>query len=463
MNLYRRIIRPLLCRGGVRVAIWCEKLGSRTFVMLFASVVVGVLTGFGAWCLKFLIQSVSAYTVVYAVPGHYSWVFAIAPAGALILVGAMQRHLCHRSINRGTEKIKGLLKKHDYVLPHQLAYQPVFACALTVGLGGSAGSEGPIAYSGGAIGSGVARMCRLPASMTRAMMVCGAAAGIAAIFKAPLGGFFFALEVIGVSLSAITLIALATCCMTASATACAFSGSLYDLSVAGAMPAFDWCHLPVILLLGGALGLYSLWYRACASATRRCLDRISLPWLRNTVAGVLLGVFVIFLPLLYGEGYGVVGQILSGTTSGLTRYTLFGGMAAPWILPVFLAAILLVKGVAVTLTNCGGGVAGSYAPTLFAGCMAGLLASYATDAMGLGIPHSQIAYLAMAGAMAAIIRAPFMATFITMEITGSYGSLFPLAVVAFTAWGVAKMLRPVGDVDVRTVSDTRLPKKISAG
>jgi CIC family chloride channel protein len=226
--------------------------------MLFASVVVGVLTGFGAWCLKFLIQSVSAYTVVYAVPGHYSWVFAIAPAGALILVGAMQRHLFHRSINRGTEKIKGLLKKHDYVLPHQLAYQPVFACALTVGLGGSAGSEGPIAYSGGAIGSGVARMCRLPASMTRAMMVCGAAAGIAAIFKAPLGGFFFALEVIGVSLSAITLIALATCCMTASATACAFSGSLYDLSVAGAMPAFDWCHLPVILLLGGALGLYSL-------------------------------------------------------------------------------------------------------------------------------------------------------------------------------------------------------------
>lgn len=190
---------------------WCEshlRLHSRIMIVC---VVVGLLAGSGAWLLKFLIRTISEAATSSLSESKVNVILIALPVVGILLAGWMQRRLFRRQVNRGTERLRRSLKEKDYTLPSALIYEPVAGCAVTVGMGGSAGAEGPIAYAGAAIGSNTARFLGLDHKFIRLMVGIGAAAGIAGIFKSPLGGMFFTLEVLTMSLGTYEVLAMAVC------------------------------------------------------------------------------------------------------------------------------------------------------------------------------------------------------------------------------------------------------------
>lgn len=437
MQIYAKYLKPRLRRGSYVCAEWCGRHLSVRHRILLVCVFTGLAAGVGAWILKTLIRYISTALTEGLREGDFNWVLLVAPAVGLLLSGWMQRRLFHRDVSRGTEKLKEALDAKDYDLPHQLVYEPVAGCAVTIGMGGSAGAEGPIAYAGAAIGSNAAKFFRLPAGFTRMMLGFGAAAGIAAIFKAPLAGVFFTLEVLGMTLSSVPILGLVACCLIGAFTAYLLSGMTPEVVWHGAITQFDYSQTGWLLLIGIVMGLYCRWYRRSGLAIRSGWLRISTPWKRELLAGLFLGVITLCMPTLFGEGYGSLQKVLAGHLDSIADYSLPSGTHGALLIPLMLGGILLVKGAAVYTTNNAGGVSGSFAPTLFAGCMAGALMALGADAIGCGIPHSQIAYICMGGAMAGIVRAPLMATFITVEVTMTYSLLLPVAAVSFISYIVA--------------------------
>ncbi len=442
MQIYMKYMKPRLGKVSLACAEWCHRHLRVRCRILAVCVLTGLLAGAGAWILKCLIRWVSVALTSGLTEGGINWVLFVAPALALPLAGRIQRSLFHRDVSRGTEKLKRDLKAKDYDLPHQLAYQPVLGCAVTVGMGGSAGAEGPIAYAGAAIGSNAAKFFRLPPGFTRLMLGFGAAAGIAAIFKAPLAGMFFTLEVLGMTLTTAPVLGLATCCLIAAFTSYLLSGMTPDVVWQGAITTFDYSQFWWLPVIGLIMGLYCRWYRASGMFARARWLRVSTPWKRELAAGVFLGTLIVCMPTLFGEGYGALQKVLAGDLARLTDFSPLWADAGTWAVPVMLCGILLFKGAAVYTTNNAGGVSGSFAPTLFIGCMAGALMALGADAAGCSLPHSQIAYVCMAAAMAGIVRAPLMATFITVEVTMTYSLLLPVCTVAFISYAVAALHIP---------------------
>lgn len=437
MRFYQKKLRPWLRKASSECSERCIDHLSERCRLVIVSVVTGLVAGVGAWTLKALIRLVSVSLTSGLGDMWGRWVLAVSPVGALLISGWMQRRLFHRDLSRGTDKLKESLSVGDCDLSSRLMYQPVLACAVTVGMGGSAGAEGPIAYAGAAVGSCVSRIMRLPPRVTRMMVGIGAAAGIAAIFKAPLGGMFFTIEVLGMSMATMPLLCLVACCLLSSFTAYMLSGMTPDVVWAGAETAFGGSLLCWAVPAGLLMGLYSRWYRSSGLSARSLWQRVSSLRVRELCGGLLLGVLIYCMPSLFGEGYGALESVLAGDTQALVRFSPLSGSEGTWVVPLMLAGILMVKGIAVYTTNNAGGVSGSFAPTLFAGCMAGALMSCGADAVGCTLPHAQVAYICMAGAMAGIVRAPLMATFITVEVTMTYDMLFPVAVVAFVSYAVA--------------------------
>lgn len=438
MSFYAARMRPRLLTLSARASAWTQAHMSRYMRILMVCVLTGVLAGVGAWVMKSLIGLIGSLITGRMRLSGWNWVLFAGPVLGMALTGVLTRRVWKRNVARGTEKLRHYLADEDYDLPHQIGYEPVVGCAVTIGCGCSAGAEGPIAYAGAAIGSNVARFFGLGRETVRVMIACGAGAGIAAIFKAPLGGFFFTLEVLGVALSTLTVIMLVVCCLIAAFTVFTITGFRPEVEWVRQVTEYSYAQIPLWLLIGLLVGIYCIWYNETGMEARRRSIAIRTPWVRNVATGALMGAMILFLPTLYGEGYGSITQFLAGRFDAIAEYSPFQGCMGAWTVPVMLGLILLVKGIVVQLTNSGGGVAGSFAPTLFAGCMAGMLIWYGMEAVGIHMPAEQVAYISMAGAMSGMIGAPLMGTFITVEITQTYALLLPCAVVAFVSYMVVQ-------------------------
>ena len=439
MIFYRTYLRPVIYKFSADVAGLCQRHLSERSRVLLACVLTGMVCGVGAWVMKYLIRILSSSLTSRLTEGGFNWELLVCPLSGLVICGWMQRRLFRRDVSRGTDRLRRALRAGHYALPHQLAYQPILGCAVTVGLGGSAGAEGPIAYAGAAMGSNTARFFRLAPGMTRIMVGFGAAAGISAIFKAPLAGVFFVLEVLGMQLTAVPLLGLVACCLVGAFTACLLSGMTPGLVWANAVTDFDYSALWWLLPVGVFMGLYCRWYNGSGLYMSRRWMSVVTPLMRELGGGIFLGLLIFCMPALFGEGYVALQKMLAGDLHSVLDYSPLSGVSGQWAIVLMLAGILLVKGAAVYTTNYTGGVAGTFAPTLFAGCMAGTLSAMGLGALGCPLPPSQIAYVCMAGAMAGIVRAPLMATFITVVVTMTYSLLFPVAIVAFLSYAVVNL------------------------
>ena len=407
---------------------------------------VGLVTGIAAALLKRGIAALSGFlTSAFSATGANPWMLLLPFAG-IILTALFCRYVLRADIAHGVRRLVADLRRRFYRLPASQMISYLIASTLTLGFGGSAGSEGPIASTGAAIGSNVGRRFGLSPSMMKVMVACGAGAGIAAIFRAPIGGAVFVFEVLQVGITTMSVLALLATCLVAALTAYVLGGCVIDLPFNQAVAPFHEFSWLWLIALGIFCGLYSEYYNCIMRLVERLLLSLGRPLRRVLAGAAIVGILVFLFPALYGEGYGVIGRIVNGDASSLLAgsplaLALAGrGVSAPWVLAIVAAAVMLVKCFATSATNSGGGVAGDFAPTLFAGAVVGLcFATFANNLFDAGISPSDFALYAMAAVMAGTIRAPLMAIFLTVEMTASYPYLLPLTIAAGISFGVVRI------------------------
>ena len=308
------------------------------------------------------------------------------------------------------------LRERKYYLKKRDMIAAFMASSITLGFGGSAGAEGPIAFTGGAIGSNLGRFAGARKSDVRLLIGIGAGAGIAGIFQAPLGGMLFTLEIMAMPMTTWAVMALALGCVTSAMTSASLAGFRIDFPV-GSFSDFSLGLLPAVFLLGLFCGLYSVYYNTTGNITAGLIARVRTWWGRAVVSGLMLGVCVSMVPMLYGEGYSAMGRLMSGDYGVLGINSVFSDMGTSPSLILLAGVVLLLKGIAKASATRGGGVGGDFAPTLFAGCVAGV----------------------MAGA----VRAPLMAAFLVAEMSGTYSIFFPIIIVAAVSYATARIAERV--------------------
>ena len=426
-------------RGLDRFLAWREThISDKAFLFILATV-VGLLAGTGAFILKRLVAAVSKLLTSHFTTDGANWWLLVIPLAGIILTGIFCRYIMHANLSNGTDQLIHDLKNKMYKLKSYITFSPILASSITLGFGGSSGSEGPIAYTGAAIGSNLARVCRMSPHLMMIMLGCGAGAGIAGIFKSPLGGALFTLEVLRMPLTTLSVLVLLVTVVTAAMTAFALSGFTLDIPFDGGA-GFDAGLFPYIILLGVFCGFYSLYYSYIMKKVAKFLSYLRNPWVKNVIAGAVLSGLVFLFPTLYGEGYATIGKIINGNFTTILNDSLFAGGSGSWLLILVTGGTILAKCFATSVTNNGGGVSGNFAPTLFAGCMAGFFfASLLNTLFGLHLPVAHFAFYAMAGVMAGAIRAPLMAMFLTCEMGGAYAYFLPLMATAAISFGIVRL------------------------
>ena len=283
--------------------------------MMILAAATGVITGLACVVLRLLIKWVSGALTRHFPPAG-DWTLLVLPLIGLTLTALFCRYIVRRPLNLGTDRLLDFLDKGRYIISKKLMFGPIIANVLTLGFGGSAGAEGPIAVTGASISGTIARRLGLTPDQIRIFIGCGAGAGIAAIFKAPVGGMLFALEILRLPFTTFTVLALLLGCLASAMTCYIFTGFTFDVFLDSAEP-FEAGSYMALAIFGIAAGLYSLLYNHFVRVARRMIRRMGHEWIRITVAGAILGVLLFLFPALYGEGYGVMDRMINGDVTAL--------------------------------------------------------------------------------------------------------------------------------------------------
>lgn len=420
---------------------WRRRNISVKTTMMLIGTVVGILAGIGAWFLKWSIGGLSHFFLSLQNPGEVNWwLFALPFAGIMITV-CYQRYWVRYSLEHGVSQVSWAIQAHQYRLRTGMCYQPLIANVMTVGLGGSAGAEGPIATAGAAIGSLLGRITGLAPERVRVMIGCGAGAGIAGIFKSPLGGALFTLEVLKMKLDTVSVLVLFVTALFGGITTYLLTGMTFNIAM-GPLEAFDFSLIWWAAAFGVFCGIYSIYYNKVTNVMLRLYDGMKNHWLRNILSATVVGLCLLMFPAMYGEGYIAMGHLLNGNSESILNGGLFasyGGDASMMLLLAFL--LILAKAFATVSSNSGGGVGGDFAPTLFAGAFAGTVFAWAMNLwFDAGLSPVTFAFFGTAGAFSGIINAPLMATFLVAEMVGfGFLYIFPIAVTSFVSFGVCKI------------------------
>jgi len=420
-----------------------QKLPGKQF-LIAASIFVGFTTGLAAVLLKTLVHSIRMLIELPALQSWISFSYFLLPAIGLLLTVTYIRKFNRGKIGRGAANILFAIGRKSSILPKDQMYSHIFSSALTVGFGGSAGLESPIVSTGAAIGSNFARTYKIPYKERTLLLACGAAAGIAATFNAPIAGVLFAIEVLLTDLYLAAFIPLLISAATGALCSEIILGDDIILSFA-LQQKFKYINVPAYMLLGVFCGLVSFYYARVFLRTEKRMEAYPLnPYFKALLGGILLGFLIMIFPALFGEGYFAIRQMASGYGTGLFNGSLLEKYLSGGWLPVAAMGILLIKPVAVGLTLSSGGNGGNFAPSLLMGATTGYLFSTALFYMGFtSIPITNFTLVGMAGILSGIFHAPLSAIFLIAEITGGYELMIPLMIVSALSFAVVKYLDPL--------------------
>lgn len=429
----------------LRFLVWRDRhIREKTFVLILA-LLIGLLGGFAALTLKWLIHSIASIVTADARVSEGNYIFLIFPVVGIILSGLYVRYIIRDNISHGVTRVLYAISQNKSRLKPHNTYSSLVASSITIGLGGSVGAEGPIVFTGAAIGSNIGQIFRMSPRVLMILVGCGAAAGIAGIFKAPIAGLLFTLEVLMLDLTAVSVMPLLIASITGATVAYVFTGYNVEFFFEQS-ESFLTNRIPLVILLGVICGLVSLYFTRVMNMMEQFFSRkLATPLRKTVVGGAILASLVFLFPPLYGEGYGAINGLLSGDTSSIVDGSIFYSDGnSVWFIALFIALIILFKAFATSATNGGGGVGGTFAPSLFVGCLTGFLFAYVINNLDLGLTLSQknFALMGMAGVMSGVMHAPLMAIFLTAEMTGGYQLFLPLLIVSTISYGTIKFFEP---------------------
>ncbi|MBP5514412.1 MAG: chloride channel protein [Bacteroidaceae bacterium] len=438
--------RNIIDRAFAQLMVWSKRgIKENRFILLLA-LLVGVLTAFAGLLLKWLIAHIQYLLTHQFSDSSSNWLYLIYPVVGIFLTSVFIRRIVRDDIGHGVTKILfALARKQSNIKAHN-CWSSLIASAITIGFGGSVGAEAPIVLTGSAIGSNLGRMFRLNAKQLMLLVGCGAAGAVAGIFKAPIAGLAFVLEVLMIDLSMGSLLPLLVSCVTAAAV---------TFSITGIDPLFEFHHeyvfsatrIPANVLLGIGCGLVSLYFTRTMNFLEGLFRKLKNPYARLVTGGTLLSVLIFLFPSLYGEGYDLIELLLSGNGTqdwlAAMNHSIFYG--DNHMLLIYLSLVIVFKVFATTATNGGGGCGGVFAPTLFLGCIFGFVFSQVwnqSDVFGIHLAENNFALLGMCGLMSGVMHAPLTGIFLIAELTGGYQLFMPLMIVSVCAYLTIHIFEP---------------------
>ncbi|WP_303925422.1 chloride channel protein [Draconibacterium sediminis] len=438
-----RINKMLLNKSLNRLVAWrIAKIPEKNFLYLL-SLIVGLLSGLAALLLKNLIHFVAEeLTEVISVEG-FNYLYLLYPFIGIMLTVLFVRYIIRDDIGHGVSKILYSISKKSSKLRPSKTYSSMIASSLTIGFGGSVGSEAPIVLTGASIGSNLARIFKLRYKYITLMVGCGAAGAIAGIFNAPMAGIVFTLEVLMLDLTMAFLIPLLISAVSATVISYFFMGE-------GVMLHFDQVtpfHINMIwiyILVGIFTGLLGIYFTRGTMFLEKRFGTINNWFVRVLIGAVTLGILIFIFPPLWGEGYTSINSVFNNQGADLLNNSIFFQWKDnPYIVLLVLAGILIFKVFAMSATTGSGGNGGIFAPTLFTGAIAGYFLVYLLNTFfDLGVPENNFALAGMAGMMAAVMHAPLTGIFLTAEITGGYGLFIPLLITSTVAYVTIMRFEP---------------------
>lgn len=425
------------------MAAWGRRhLTERTMVILL-SLVVGVLGGLAALALKAAIHFISYLVLEHLSLTRVNIDLLLYPAIGIVLTALYVRYIVRNDISHGVTRVLYAISQKKSRLKSYLTYAPVVASSITIGFGGSVGSEGPIVYTGAAIGSNIGRWLRMSPKVLMILVGCGASAGLAGMFKAPIAGMLFTIEVLMLELNTVSIMPLLIASITGATVAYGFTG--YDvLFFFVQSEPFMTGRIPWVILLGFVCGLASLYFTKAMIAMERLFSRIASPWRRCALGCIIVAALIFIFPPLYGEGYTHMSYLLSGTPENILHSSLFySERTHPWMIFTFAVLLFLAKPLATASTTGAGGVGGTFAPTLYVGAVAGFaFACFCNLAFGLDLSVKNFTLIGMTGLMSGVMHAPLMGIFLVAELTGGYQLFLPLLIVSTISYLTIKIFLP---------------------
>ena len=420
-----------------RFILWREQNVKEKRFVLVLSFLVGVFTAFAALLLKLLIHWIQGLLTDNFSSTGANYLYLVYPVAGIFLTGLFVRYVVKDDISHGVTKILYAISQRKSRIKRHNTWSSIIASSITIGCGGSVGAEAPIVLTGSAIGSNLGMLFKMENRTLMLLVGCGAAGAVAGIFKAPIAGLVFTLEVLMIDLTMSSLLPLLISSVTAATLSYVLTGQEAMFQFHMDQP-FELGRIPYVILLGVFCGLVSLYFTRAMNWLEGIFGRLATPLKKLALGGVLLSVLIFLFPPLYGEGYDTIELLLNGTSNAewdtVMNNSLFYGHSS--LLGLYLMLIILFKVFASSATNGGGGCGGIFAPSLYLGCIAGFVFSHFSNEFDVTpfLPEKNFALMGMAGVMSGVMHAPLTGVFLIAELTGGYDLFLPLMIVSMSAY-----------------------------
>ncbi|MCQ2257484.1 MAG: chloride channel protein [Bacteroidaceae bacterium] len=426
---------------------WIKGEHSERQIVLMISLMVGVCTGLTAFVLKTLIHEIKHLLTSQFAEDEANLLYLVFPSVGILISMLFVRYIVRGDISHGVTKILYAMSRGRSRIKSHNRWSSIIASAITIGFGGSVGAEAPIVLTGAAWGSDFGKRFHLQPKTLMLLVGCGAAGAVSGIFKAPIAGLVFVLEVLMLDLSFSSLLPLLVTSITSVCVSYAFYGTSpqFEFSLS---KAFSIDIIPGCILLGVACGLVSLYFTRTMNWFEMIFGRIKKKRFKFLLGASVLGILIFFFPAMYGEGYDVINQLINNASAKEIMHNAFFYEKDSNLL-IYLGLVLVFKVFATTATNGGGGCGGTFAPSLFLGCIAGFIfANLWDDIFGLSMGDSfyvspkNCGLYGMAGLMSGVMHAPLTGIFLIAELTGGYDLFVPLMIVSVVSYLTINVFEP---------------------
>ena len=440
-----------------RIIEWRERHISDKQFVLILSFLVGVFTALAACLLKFLVEWIKEFLTENFDSTGANWLYLVYPVAGILLASLFVRWIVRDDISHGVTKILYAISRKQSRIKRHNMWSSIIASGITIGFGGSVGAEAPIVLTGSAIGSNLGSLFRMDHKTLMLLVGCGAAGAVSGIFKAPIAGLVFTLEVLMIDLTMASLLPLLISSVTAAIVSYILTGTQAMFPFHLDDP-FAIERIPYAIGLGVFCGLVAFYFTRAMNWIENIFRSYSKPYAKFILGGCMLSILIYLFPPLYGEGYDTITLLLNGSDihdwETVMNNSWFYGYEQ--LLAVYLFLIILFEVFASSATNGGGGCGGIFAPSLFLGCIAGFVFSDLCNRFEVGgiyVPEKNFALMGMAGLMSGVMHAPLTGVFLIAELTGGYQLFLPLMIVSVCAYLTIIVFEP------HSIYSMRLAKK----